>query len=129
MTSTMRPEHPWELLAKELKYRKRSQKYFAELIEKTPEEVNYIITWKRGINTDWAIRLSRALWTSEEIRLNMQNKYDIFQLEHPEKSVIFDRIRDKWVATYLCSSEWKARTKRINKKISELLKDEEKYLV
>ena len=129
MTSTMRPEHPWELLAKELKYRKRSQKYFAELIEKTPEEVNYIITWKRGINTDWAIRLSRALWTSEEIRLNMHNKYDIFQLEHSEKSVIFDRIRDKWVATYLCSPEWKARTKRINKKISELLKDEEKYLV
>ena len=125
----MRPEHPWELLAKELKYRKRSQKYFAELIEKTPEEVNYIITWKRGINTDWAIRLSRALWTSEEIRLNMQNKYDIFQLEHSEKSVIFDRIRERWIATYLCSPEWKTRTKRINKKISELLKDEEKYLV
>ena len=94
MTSTMRPEHPWELLAKELKYRKRSQKYFAELVEETPEEVNYIIKWKRGINTDWAIRLSRALWTSEEIRLNMQNKYDIFQLEHSEKSVIFDRIRE-----------------------------------
>lgn len=125
----MRPEHPWELLAKELKYRKRSQKYFAELIEKTPEEVNYIITWKRGINTDWAIRLSRALGTSEEIRLNMQNKYDIFQLEHSEKSVIFDRIREKWVARYLCSPEWKASIKKINKEIPKILKDEKKYLV
>ena len=91
----MRPEHPWELLAKELKFRKRSQKYFAELIEKSPEEVNYIITWKRNINADWAVRLSRALWTSESIWLNMQNRYDIFQLEHSEKNVIFDRIKER----------------------------------
>ncbi|MCR5412965.1 MAG: hypothetical protein K6E76_08540 [Patescibacteria group bacterium] len=46
-------------MAEELKFRKRSQKYLAELIEKTPEEVNYLITGKRGINTDWAIRLAR----------------------------------------------------------------------
>ena len=107
----MRPEHPWELLTKELKFRKRSQKYFAELVEKTPEEVNYIITWKRGINTDWAIRLSNALWTSEEFRLNMQNKYDIFQLKHSEKNIIFDRIKEKsyqkWFATYLSTEKSK----------------------
>ena len=36
MYCDMKPIHPWKILAKELKYRKRSQKYFAELIEKTP---------------------------------------------------------------------------------------------
>jgi len=46
-----------------------------------------------------------------------------------KQNIKMEKIFDKWVATYLCSSEWKARTKRINKKISELLKDEEKYLV
>ena len=97
----MRPEHPWELLSKELKFRKRSQKYLAELIEKSPEEVNYIITWKRNINADWAVRLSRALWTSESIRLNMQNRYDIFQLEHSEKNVIFDRIKKRALASQI----------------------------
>ena len=91
----MKPEHPWHFLAEELKFRKRSQKYLAELIEKTPEEVNYLITGKRGINTDWAIRLARIFWTSETFWLNMQNKYDLFLLNHSEKRIVFDRIQLK----------------------------------
>jgi addiction module HigA family antidote len=87
--------HPGEILAQELEERWRSQKYFAELIWKTPQEVSHIITWKRNINADWAVRLSRALWTSESIWLNMQNRYDIFLLEHSEKNVIFDRIKER----------------------------------
>lgn len=46
-----------------------------------------------------------------------------------KQNIKMEKIFDKWVATYFCSPEWKASIKRINKKISELLKDEEKYLV
>jgi len=69
--------HPGEILAQELEERWRSQKYFAELIWKTPQEVSHIITWKRNINADWAIRIWLALWTSSEMWMNMQTSYDI----------------------------------------------------
>lgn len=95
MYCDMKPIHPWKILAKELKYRKRSQKYFAELIEKTPEEISYLLTWKRNFTVDIAMRVWYALWTSYELRLWLQNDYDSFLLRHSEKNNVFDRIKSK----------------------------------
>ena len=50
--------HPGEFIADELEAREWTQKRFAEIIHKTPAEVNHLITGKRGINADWAKRLS-----------------------------------------------------------------------
>lgn len=91
----MKPTHPWEFLAKELQYRWRTQKYFAELIEKTPEEINYLIAGKRNFTMDIALRVWYALWTSYEVWLWLQNDYDAYLLKHSEKQSVFDRIKEK----------------------------------
>lgn len=80
--------HPWKLLARELKHRGRTQKEFANLIEKNQVEVNYIINGKRNINADWALRLWIALGTSKEFWLNLQTTYDLREQE--KNSVLMD---------------------------------------
>ncbi len=86
--------HPWEHIAEELEARWRSQKYFAEIIKKTPQEVSYIISWKRDINADWAYRLSAAFWTSAQVWMNLQAKYDLAKLEEQdEERKLFDVIK------------------------------------
>lgn len=86
--------HPWQHIAEELAERWRSQKFFASLIQKTPQEVNHIITWKRNINADWAFRLSAAFWTSAQVWMNLQAKYDLAILrEKKEERKIWESIR------------------------------------
>jgi len=77
--------HPWQHIAEELAERGRSQKFFASLIQKTPQEVNHIVTWKRNINADWAFRLSAVFWTSAQVWMNLQAKYDLAILEEKEE--------------------------------------------
>ena len=77
--------HPGEHIAEELQERWRSQKFFATLIHKTPQEVNHLITWKRNINADWAYRLSAVFWTSAEVWMNLQSKYDLAMIQEKEE--------------------------------------------
>lgn len=74
--------HPWKLLERELRHRGRTQKEFADLIEKTQVEVNYIIKGKRNINADWALRIWTALGTSKEFWLNLQTTYELREQEN-----------------------------------------------
>lgn len=84
--------HPGEILADELEARKWTQKQFAELVQKSPQEVNFIITGKRNLNADWALRLESAMGISAQSWLNMQNAYDL-QLENQEKANLFSLIK------------------------------------
>jgi len=84
--------HPGEILADELEARGWTQKQLAELIQKSPQEVSFIITWKRNLNADWALRLESAMGISAQSRLNMQNFYDL-QLQEQEKASILSGIR------------------------------------
>ena len=86
--------HPWKHIAEELEERWRSQKFFATVIHKTPQEVNHIITWKRNINAEWAFRLSAAFWTSAEVWMNLQSKYDLAMIqENEEEKNLFKVIK------------------------------------
>lgn len=84
--------HPGEILADELKARNWTQKQFAELVQKSPQEVSFIITGKRNLNADWALRLESAMGISAQSWLNMQNAYDL-QLENQEKANLFSLIK------------------------------------
>lgn len=84
--------HPGEILADELEARKWTQKQLAELVQKSPQEVNFIITGKRNLNADWALRLESAMGISAQSWLNMQNAYDL-QLENQEKAKLFSLIK------------------------------------
>lgn len=86
--------HPGEHLADELEARERTQSHLAKLIKKTPQEVNHIITGKRNLNADWAMRLSAVFGTTAHYWINLQNQYD-FQLltEQEEARNTYDLIR------------------------------------
>ena len=84
--------HPGEILADELEARGRSQRQLANLVQKSPQEVSFIITGKRKLNADWALRLESVMGISAQSWLNMQNAYDL-QLQHQEKQHLLSLIR------------------------------------
>ena len=86
--------HPGEHIAEGLQERWRSQKFLAKLIHKTPQEVNHIITWKRNINADWAYRLSAAFWTSAQLWMKLQSKYDLVKIEEKNwEKELYNKIK------------------------------------
>lgn len=87
--------HPGEFLLDELEARNRSQSFFADLIGKTRQEVNHLITGRRNINAERALRISAALGTEPQFWLNLQNSYDIKTLETTKEAPQFEKIREK----------------------------------
>lgn len=75
-----RSEHPGKTLLDFLEEKKISQKKFAELIWKTPIEINYVIKGTRPITTDLAIRIWVFFDTWADIRLSLQKNFDIYKL-------------------------------------------------
>ncbi len=49
---------------------------------------------KRNINADWAYRLSAVFWTSAQLWMNLQAKYDLAKIEEKdEKKELFNIIK------------------------------------
>ena len=72
----MKYEHPWVWLELILDNLDITQKEFANLIWKSPAEVNQIISWKRSITLDWAMKICAVFWWKPKIWLDMQADYD-----------------------------------------------------
>lgn len=87
--------HPGEFLFDELEARNRSQAFFADLIGKTRQEVNHLITGRRNINAERALRISAALGTDPEFWLNLQNTYDLKNLETSQDASQFLKIQER----------------------------------
>lgn len=78
MTAAHDPIHPGEILLEEfLNPLKISQYRLAQAIGVPARRINEIVHGKRAISTDTALRLSRALGTSERFWLNLQSHYDV----------------------------------------------------
>jgi addiction module HigA family antidote len=72
------PQHPGEILADELAARGLTTKQLADHIGGfTPNYLDRIIEGRTAINPDLAVRLSRALGTSDRFWINLQNNYDL----------------------------------------------------
>jgi antitoxin HigA-1 len=92
MSSAHGPIHPGEILLEEfLGPLGISQYRLAQAIGVPPRRINEIVHGKRAISPDTALRLSRALGTSDRFWINLQTRYDLdVQLEiHRDE---FDRI-------------------------------------
>lgn len=86
--------HPGEYIADELEARGWTQKQFAKIIQKSPAEVNHVITGRRDINADRAMRLSVAFGTSPELWMRLQAKYDLQMIEESqEEQSLFKMIK------------------------------------
>lgn len=78
MTTAHDPIHPGEVLAEEFLIPLGITRYrLAKTIGVAPTRIGEIVHGARAISPDTALRLSRALGTSERFWLNLQTRYDI----------------------------------------------------
>jgi addiction module HigA family antidote len=84
MSNVHDPIHPGEILLEEfLRPLGISQYRLAQAIGVPPRRINEIVHGKRAISPDTALRLSRALGTSDRFWMNLQTCYDLdVQLEN-----------------------------------------------
>jgi addiction module HigA family antidote len=77
-TEAHAPIHPGEILLEEfLSPLGISQYRLAATIGVPARRINEIVHGKRSISPDTALRLSRALGTSDRFWLNLQNRFDL----------------------------------------------------
>jgi addiction module HigA family antidote len=83
MSTIHKPTHPGEILLEEFLAPLRISQYrLAQAIGVPPRRINEIVHGKRAISPDTALRLSRALGTSDRFWMNLQTRHDLdVQLE------------------------------------------------
>ena len=78
MKKTLPNIHPGEVLLEEfLKPMEISQNALARAMNVPPRRINEIVLGKRAISADTALRLARALGTSEQFWMGLQADYDL----------------------------------------------------
>lgn len=87
------PVHPGEMLLEEfLNPLGISQSQLASAIRVPFQRVNLIVNGKRGITSDTALRLSRALGTTPDFWLNLQLRWDLYHSLHSPLTEELDQI-------------------------------------
>ncbi len=71
------PIHPGEILADELQEIDLSAAELARIIEVPPNRISQIISGKRAITADTALRLARYFATSADLWMNLQKTYEL----------------------------------------------------
>ncbi len=73
--------HPGEVLKDELDEIGLTQSALAKHIGVLPKTINEICRGKRGISAEMAVKLSKALGGSPQFWLNLQNNWEISQID------------------------------------------------
>jgi addiction module HigA family antidote len=71
------PIHPGEVLADELEATGLSAKSLAEVIHVPPNRLYQILSGKRSMTADTALRLARYFGMSPDFWMNLQSAYDL----------------------------------------------------
>src|SRR5687768_2672412 len=80
MKNHITPIHPGEVLKDELEEIGLSQSALANHIGVLPKTINELCRGKRGISAEMAVKLSRALGATPQFWLNLQNNWELCQL-------------------------------------------------
>jgi addiction module HigA family antidote len=75
------PVHPGEVLQDELEEVNLTQSALARHIGVLPKTINEICRGKRGISAEMAMKLSKALGGNPQFWLNLQNNWEISELD------------------------------------------------
>lgn len=75
------PVHPGEVIQDELVELGLTQSALTKHIGVLPKTINEICRGKRGISAEMALKLSKALGGSPQFWLNLQNNWEISQLD------------------------------------------------
>ena len=81
--------HPGEVLKDELEEIGLTQSALAKHIGVLPKTINEICRGKRGISAEMAMKLSKALGGSPQFWLNLQNNWELSQINQ----AVFDDIK------------------------------------
>jgi antitoxin HigA-1 len=76
--------HPGEVLKDELEELGLSQTELAKHINVLPKTINEICRGKRGISASMAMKLSRSLGASPQFWLNLQNNWELSQIDESD---------------------------------------------
>ena len=76
------PVHPGAVVKDELEEIKLTQSALARHIGVLPKTVNEICRGKRGISAEMAVKLSQALGGSPQFWLNLQNNWELSQVNY-----------------------------------------------
>ena len=88
MTEHLTPVHPGLVLQDELDELEITQTLLAKHIGVLPKTIDGICCGKRGINAAIAWKLSSALGASPQFWLNLQNNWDLSQVDLAEYGTI-----------------------------------------
>ena len=79
-----KPVHPGKVLEDELEETHVSQSSLAHHIGVLPKTINEICRGKRGISAEMAVKLAKALGASPQFWLNLQNNWELSQLDQSD---------------------------------------------
>lgn len=91
------PIHPGEILADELNELQVSASELAREIQVPPNRISKILTGKRSITADSALRLGKWFGTGPHIWLNLQQAYEL-DLAQPELATTIKEIKTRIAA-------------------------------
>lgn len=87
------PTHPGDVLRAEfLEPLGVSQTAFAERLHVPLQRLNDLVNGRRGITPDTALRLARALGTTPELWMNLQEAWDLWHAAHAAGAGTIARI-------------------------------------
>lgn len=93
MTKKRKPVHPGEILEEHyIKPLDISKSFLADSAGISRNSLYKILRGEARITANMAVRLSKALKTTPELWLNLQQKYDVWEVEH-DKQLRLEHIR------------------------------------
>jgi addiction module HigA family antidote len=84
--------HPGEILKDELEFLEMSAAELARALDVPANRVSQILTGKRAISADTAVRLGYWLGTGPELWLNLQRQYELRLIEESDGEAIRSRV-------------------------------------
>ena len=97
-TNGMRPVHPGEILAEELRELGLSANALAKALDVPTNRVTAILNGERGITADTALRLSRYFGTTPHLWQNLQKAFELRLAEIESGKRIEERVQPRETA-------------------------------
>jgi len=95
MQNNMRPIHPGEILADEMKDIGLSANQLAKQLKVPANRMTTIINGERNITADTALRLARYFGSSAEFWMNLQSTYDLKVAQAKKRDIIESQVQPR----------------------------------
>ncbi len=89
----MTPIHPGRILRREMKARELSANRFALALRVPSGRITQIVSGKRGISAETALRLARYFGNNAQFRMNLQSRYELAIAEHNIGLRVADEVK------------------------------------